>query len=71
MMWLDERLVWVSSPGDKPWYHPPYYARDERVGSLSLAEGQRRVHLSGGVHRLLFKLCNADGHPFFSVVLSN
>jgi len=70
MMWLDERLVWVSSPGDKPWYHPPYYARDELVGSLSLTEGQRRVHLAAGVHRLLFKLCNTDGHPFFSVVLS-
>ena len=70
MMWLDERLVWVSSPGDKPWYHPPYYARDELVGSLSLAEGRRRVHLAAGVHRLLFKLCNVDGHPFFSVVLS-
>jgi len=69
-MWLDERLVWVSSPGDKPWYHPPYYARDELVGSLSLTEGRRRVHLAAGVHRLLFKLCNADGHPFFSVVLS-
>ena len=70
MMWLDERLVWVSSLGDKPWYHAPYYARDELIGSLSLTEGQRRVHLSAGVHRLLFKLCNADGHPFFSVVLS-
>ena len=70
MMWLDERLVWLSSPGDKPWYHPPYYLRDELVGSLSLTEGQRRVHLAAGVHRLLFKLCNADGHPFFSVVLS-
>ncbi|HEY8975597.1 MAG TPA: hypothetical protein VIN75_15370, partial [Burkholderiaceae bacterium] len=70
MMWLDERLVWISSPGDKPWYHPPYYARDELVGSLSLTEGRRRVHLAAGVHRLLFKLCNADGHPFFSVVLS-
>ena len=69
-MWLDERLVWVSSPGDKPWYHPPFYLRDELVGSLSLTEGQRRVHLDAGVHRLLFKLCNADGHPFFSVVLT-
>jgi len=69
-MWLDERLVWVSSPGDKPWYHPPFYLRDELVGSLSLTEGQRRVHLAAGVHRLLFKLCNADGHPFFSVVLT-
>jgi hypothetical protein len=69
-MWLDERLVWVSSPGDKPWYHPPYYQRDELVGSLALTEGQRRVHLDAGVHRLLFKLCNADGHPFFSVVLT-
>ena len=71
MMWLDERLVWVSAPGDKPWYHPPYYLRDELVGSLSLAEGQRRVHLSAGVHRLLFKLCSESDRPFFSVVLSN
>jgi hypothetical protein len=71
MLWLDERLVWVSSPGDKPWYHPPYYDRDELVGSLSLTEGQRRVHLAAGVHRLLFKLCNRDGRPFFSIVLSS
>ena len=69
-MWLDERLVWVSSPGDKPWYHPPYYLRDELVGSLSLAEGQRRVHLTAGVHRLLFKLVEGDERAFFSVVLS-
>jgi hypothetical protein len=71
MMWLDERLVWVSSPGDKPWYHPPYYLRDELVGSLSLAEGRRRVHLAAGVHRLLFKLHDRDDRSFFSVVLSN
>ena len=70
MMWLDERLVWVSAPGDKPWYHPPYYLRDELVGSLSLAEGQRRVHLTAGVHRLLFKLYNDSDRTFFSVVLS-
>lgn len=70
MMWLDERLVWVGSAGDKPWYHPPYYLRDELVGSLSLAEGQRRVHLSTGVHRLLFKLHSESDRPFFSVVLS-
>ncbi len=70
MMWLDERLVWVSSAGDKPWYHPPYYLRDELVGSLSLAEGQRRIHLSAGVHRLLFKLSSESDRPFFSVVLS-
>jgi len=63
-------LAGGRTPGDKPWYHPPYYARDELVGSLSLTERQRRVHLAAGVHRLLFKLCNADGHPFFSVVLS-
>ena len=70
MMWLDERLVWVGSPGDKPWYHPPYYLRDELVGSLALTEGQRRVHLSAGVHRLLFKLYNKEDRAFFSVVLS-
>ncbi len=70
MMWFDERLVWVSSAGDKPWYHPPYYLRDELVGSLALAEGRRRVHLAAGVHRLLFKLYNDSDHAFFSVVLS-
>ena len=70
MMWLDERLVWVGSPGDKPWYHPPYYLRDELVGSLALTEGQRRVHLTAGVHRLLFKLYNKEDRTFFSVVLS-
>jgi hypothetical protein len=70
MMWIDERLVWVSEPGDKPWYHPPYYLRDELVGSLSLAEGQRRVHLTAGVHRLLFKLYNDSDRTFFSVVLT-
>jgi hypothetical protein len=70
MMWLDERLVWVGAPGDKPWYHPPYYLRDELVGSLALVEGQRRVHLDAGVHRLLFKLYNKDDRTFFSVVLS-
>ena len=70
MMWLDERLVWVSSPGDKPWYHPPYYLRDELVGSLALTEGRRRVHLAAGVHRLLFKLYNKEDRTFFSVVLS-
>jgi hypothetical protein len=69
-MWIDERLVWVSAPGDKPWYHPPYYLRDELVGSLSLAEGQRRVHLAAGVHRLLFKLYNHTDRTFFSVVLA-
>jgi hypothetical protein len=70
MMWLDDRLVWVSAPGDKPWYHPPYYARDELVGSLALAEGQRRVHLAAGVHRLLFKLHSDHERTFFSVVLA-
>ena len=70
MMWLDERLVWVGAPGDKSWYHPPYYLRDELVGSLALAEGRRRVHLDAGVHRLLFKLYNKDDRAFFSVVLS-
>jgi len=70
MMWLDGRLVWVGAPGDKPWYHPPYYLRDELVGSLALSEGRRRVHLDAGVHRLLFKLYNKDDRAFFSVVLS-
>ncbi len=70
MLWLDGRLVWVGAPGDKPWYHPPYYLRDELVASLGLVEGQRRVHLARGVHRLLLKLCNRSEHTFFSVVVA-
>lgn len=70
MLWLDGRRVWASAPGDKPWYHPPYYLRDEQVASLALAEGHRRVHLEAGVHRLLFKLFNDRDRTFFSVVLA-
>ncbi len=70
-MWLDGRLVWVSAPGDKPWYHPPYFFRDEDVASLALAEGQRRVHLTRGTHRLLFKLFNESDRTFFSVVVAS
>lgn len=69
-MWLDERLVWVSAPVDKPWYHPPYYLPDQQVASLALVEGHRRVHLTRGVHRLLFKLASDQDRTFFSVVLA-
>jgi hypothetical protein len=69
-MWVDEELVWVSKPMDKPWYRPPYYMRDELVASMGLVEGQRRVHLARGVHRILFKLYNAEDRTFFSVVVS-
>ena len=40
------------------------------MGSLALTEGQRRVHLTAGVHRLLFKLYNDTDRTFFSVVLA-
>lgn len=69
-LWLDGRLVWTSERRDKPWYHPPYYLRDEQVASLGLVEGHRRVHLTRGTHRLLFKLYNDRDHAFFSVVLA-
>ena len=70
MLWLDGRLVWVSALGDKPWYHPPFYLQDERAASFALEEGQRRVHLARGVHRLLVKLYNDRDRTFFSVVLA-
>jgi hypothetical protein len=69
-LWLDGRLVWISAPGDKPWYHPPFYLQDERAASYALEEGQRRVHLARGVHRLLVKLYNDRDRAFFSVVLA-
>jgi hypothetical protein len=68
MLWLDGRLVWRSERRDKPWYHPPYYLPDEQVASLALAEGERKVHLEAGVHRLLLKLYNDRDRAFFSVV---
>ncbi|HSI58162.1 MAG TPA: hypothetical protein VLA16_11440 [Ideonella sp.] len=70
MLWLDGRLVWTSERGDKPWYHPPFYLRDEQVASLALAEGHRRVHLSRGRHQLLLKLFNDRDRSFFSVVVA-
>jgi hypothetical protein len=71
MLWLDGRLVWVSEPGDKPWYHGLYYLPDERSASLALVEGRRRVHLARGVHRLLLKLYNDLNPTFFSVVMAS
>jgi hypothetical protein len=71
MLWLDGRLVWVSQRGDKPWYHAPYYFRDEQVASLALVEGHRRVRLLRGRHRLLLKLYNDSGLTFFSVVVAS
>lgn len=71
MLWLDGRLVWVSEPGDKPWYHGTYYLPDERSASMALAEGRRRVHFGRGVHRLLFKLYNDQNPTFFSVVVAS
>lgn len=70
MLWLDGRLVWISAPGDKPWYHPPFYLQDERAASFALEEGQRRLHLARGAHRLLVKLYNDRDRTFFSVVLA-
>jgi hypothetical protein len=71
MLWLDGRLVWVSEPGDKPWYHGQFYLPDERSASLALVEGRRRVHLARGVHRLLVKLYNDRNPTFFSVVVAS
>lgn len=69
-LWLDGRQIWTGSPGDKPWFRPPYYLPDEQVASLALAEGHRRVHLARGTHRLLVKLFNDRDRAFFSVVLA-
>jgi len=70
MLWIDGRLAWTSEPGDKPWYRPPFYLRDEQVASLALAEGHRRVHLERGRHALLVKVFNDVDRCFFSVVVA-
>jgi hypothetical protein len=68
-LWLNDKLVWTSDGGDKPWYHVPYYNLQPEMARYGLVEGTRRVHLQAGRNTLLFKLYNGIDLMFFSVVL--
>ncbi|WP_296946528.1 hypothetical protein [uncultured Massilia sp.] len=69
-MWFNDRLVWISADGDKPWYRQAFTAMDAEIGARNLAEGQRKLHFTKGRNTILFKLYNGVDLMFFSVVLA-
>jgi hypothetical protein len=69
-MWFNERLVWISGDGDKPWYRQPFYSMEKELATRNLTEGQRKLHFHKGRNTILFKLYNGMNLMFFSVVLS-
>jgi hypothetical protein len=69
-MWFNERLVWISGEGDKPWYRTPFYSLETELATRNLTEGQRKLHFHKGRNTILFKLYNGMNLMFFSVVLS-
>lgn len=69
-MWFNERLVWISGDGDKPWYRQPFQTLGGALAARNLSEGQRRLHFAKGRNTILFKLYNGSDLMFFSVVLS-
>jgi hypothetical protein len=69
-LWFNDRLVWISGDGDKPWYRQPFYSLDSELAARNLTEGQRRLHFRKGRNTILLKLYNGMNLMFFSVVLS-
>jgi hypothetical protein len=69
-LWFNERLVWTSGDGDKPWYRQPFYTLDTQMALLNLTEGQRKLHFHKGRNTILLKLYNGTNLMFFSVVLT-
>jgi hypothetical protein len=69
-LWFNDRLVWISGDGDKPWYRVPFYSLDSELALLNLTEGQRKLRLHKGRNTILLKLYNGTNLMFFSVVLT-
>jgi hypothetical protein len=69
-LWFNDRLIWISGDGDKPWYRVPFYTLDSEMALLNLAEGQRKLRLHKGRNTILLKLYNGANLMFFSVVLT-
>lgn len=69
-LWLNDRLVWLSGDGFKPWYRSPgYVGMHKEIAGWNLAEGRRRLRFNKGRNRLLLKLYNGASLAFFSVVI--
>jgi hypothetical protein len=69
-LWFNDRLVWISGDGDKPWYRTPFYSLHTELAQRNLTEGQRRLHFHKGRNTILLKLYNGMNLMFFSVVLA-
>ena len=71
-LWLNDKLVWTSFDGMKPWYQDGgYRSLRKEIDTLNLTEGSRKVHLKKGRNTLLFKLYNGQAEMFFSLVLTS
>ena len=69
-LWFNDRLVWVSGDGYKPWYSSPgYVGLHKEMSDWNLTEGTRRVRFKKGRNSLLLKLYNGASLSFFSVVI--
>lgn len=69
-LWFNERLVWLSGDGFKPWYSSPgYVGLSQEINDWNLTEGTRKVHFKKGRNSLLLKLYNGASLSFFSVVV--
>ena len=69
-LWFNDRLVWLSGDGYKPWYSSPgYVGLHKEINDWNLTEGTRRVHFNKGRNSLLLKLYNGASLSFFSVVI--
>ncbi|MGX4643230.1 hypothetical protein [Massilia sp. SYSU DXS3249] len=69
-LWFNERLVWRSGDGFKPWYRSPgYVGMHKEIADWNLAEGTRTLRFKKGRNSLLLKLYNGASLTFFSVVI--
>ena len=69
-LWVNDRLVWHSGDGYKPWYSSPgYVGLHKEIHEWNLTEGTRKVHFKKGRNRLLLKLYNGASLSIFSVVI--
>lgn len=69
-LWFNDRLVWTSGDGDKPWYRQPFYTLGTEMVLMNLTEGQRKLRFHKGRNTILLKLYNGTNLMFFSVVLT-
>lgn len=69
-LWFNDRLVWLSGDGFKPWYRSPgYVGMRKEIADWNLSEGRRKLRFRKGRNSLLLKLYNGASLSFYSVVI--